>query len=129
VFEDERGTLTLVASQQMPFPPRRTYVLHRMPAGARRGGHANRSQRRLLVGLSGAATVTIADGRNPDRHIVLGGGDTMLIQPGIWFELEIHDEDAAILVFADGDYDPGDRVRERSQLPLDATTAAQTSPA
>jgi dTDP-4-dehydrorhamnose 3,5-epimerase-like enzyme len=125
VFRDPRGTLTLVPFEEIPFTPIRAYVLHSMPAGARRGGHACRVQRRLLVGLTGRSTVVLDDGRDP-REQSLGGGETLLIEPGTWHEIETLDDEAAILVFADGAYDPGDYIADRSQVRLAASTAAET---
>jgi UDP-2-acetamido-3-amino-2,3-dideoxy-glucuronate N-acetyltransferase len=125
VFADHRGALTLVPLDSIPFTPARTYVLHGIPRAARRGGHASRNQRRLLVGVVGSAKVTLDDGVQV-LTCELGGGDTLLIPAGVWHEIEAREEGTVILVFADGDYDPADLVRERSELPLRAATAAHT---
>jgi quercetin dioxygenase-like cupin family protein len=117
VFEEPRGKLTLLEAARIPFPVSRTYALHELPAGARRGGHACRTQHRLLVGLSGQTEVTLDDGRDV-RTVVLAPGDTLLIVPGTWHELLVREDGAAILVFAEGDYDRGEYVTERSELPL-----------
>ncbi len=119
VFEDARGTLTLVSTDQIPFTVRRTYVLHRMPVGAVRGGHRNRAQRRLLVGLAGSATVTLDDGYG-ERLVGLAVGSMLLVAAGVWFAIENHDPDTAILVFADGDYDTRDQVAARPRRQMDA---------
>ena len=121
-----RGTLTLVPFEDIPFAPIRVYVLHSMPAGARRAGHACRIQRRLLVGLAGHCTVVLDDGRRSRRR-PLGGGDMLLIEPGTWHEIETVDDAAAILaLFADGAYDPADYITDRAQVRLAASTAADT---
>ena len=125
VFTDPRGTLTLVPFEEIPFAPIRVYVLHSMPAGARRGGHACRVQRRLLVGLTGRCTVVLDDGRHSRRRS-LGGGDMLLIEPGTWHEIETVDDAAAILVFADGAYDPTDYITDRSQVRLAAEHGRRT---
>ncbi len=117
MFEEPRGKLTLVEADRIPFPVGRTYTLHELPAGARRGGHACRTQHRLLVGLSGRVDVTLDDGVQ-ERTLALRPGDTLLIAPGTWHELLVADDGAAVLVFAEGDYDPGQYVTERSALPL-----------
>lgn len=115
VFSDPRGTLTLVATEHVPFTARRTYVLHHMPAGAIRGGHANLTQARLLVGLSGCATVTLDDGHGVEQ-VELVPGKSLLIEPAVWHEIQVLDVGTEILVFAEGDYDPGDMVVDRRAL-------------
>jgi dTDP-4-dehydrorhamnose 3,5-epimerase-like enzyme len=117
VFTDSRGTLTLVEAGQIPFVPRRTYLLHDMPPGAVRGGHGNREQNRLLVGISGRSAVTLDDGRRT-REVSLLVGQSLLIEPSVWHEIEICEADTAILVFADGDFDPDDMFDDRSVLPF-----------
>jgi dTDP-4-dehydrorhamnose 3,5-epimerase-like enzyme len=129
VFTDERGTLTVVASEQIPFVPARTYVLHDLPAGALRGRHANRTQRRMLVGLAGESTVTLVDGDQAPRVVGLSGGQTLVIEPGVWHQIAIHDEQTSILVFADGSYDPDDVIAEPGVPAAARGTAAHTESA
>jgi len=128
VFSDDRGALTLVPVDAIPFTPARTYVLHGIPKGAIRGGHASRSQRRWLVGVAGGANVTLDDGVRAST-LELAGGDTLLVPAGVWHEIEALEEGTVILVFADGGYDPADYVRERSRLPLSSAIAAATASA
>jgi dTDP-4-dehydrorhamnose 3,5-epimerase-like enzyme len=117
VFTDERGTLTQVGLDQIPFVPARVYVLHSMPVGATRGGRAARRQRRVLVGVSGSVAIALDDGRRT-WEASLRGGDMLLIEPGVWHELSIEEEHTTVLVFASGPYDPEDYVADRAQLPL-----------
>lgn len=128
VYEDARGSLTLVPYDELPFVPARAYVLAEIPSGARRAGHACRTQHRFLVGLSGQATVTLDDGHTT-AELGLGRGDTVHIAPGVWLEIEAATSGVGILVFADGRYDPDDYVSERSRLPITAETAAPTADA
>jgi dTDP-4-dehydrorhamnose 3,5-epimerase-like enzyme len=126
VFEDPRGSLTLVPYQELPFDPVRVYVLGDIPTGVRRGGHACCTQHRFLVGLSGRATITLDDGRASER-VDLQRGDTVHIAPGTWHEIEATTAGVGILVLADGPYDPDDYVTDRSRLPIAAATAAPTA--
>lgn len=128
VHRDERGALTLVSAADIPFRPGRIYVLHGMPVGARRGGHASRGQRRLLVWISGASTVLVIDGLRLDDLLRLHAGETLLIEPGVWFEIEIATADTQILVFAEGEYEPDDYVRDRTALPVARLSASHTEP-
>lgn len=107
----------------LPFTPARAYVLHGIPAGALRGGHAHRTQHRFLAIVSGRARVLEDDGRVVDAFEV-AAGESLLVPPGVWHELEALDDELVVLVLASGPHDPADYVRERDELAL--MTAAQT---
>lgn len=126
VFRDERGALTLTDFDSLPFAPVRAYVLHGIPVGARRGGHAHRSQHRFLVVVSGRASVVEDDGRQV-LTVDIGAGESLHVPPGMWHELEALDDELVVLVLASGRHDPSDYVHERDELAL--LTAAQTSSA
>ena len=128
VFTDPRGSLTLVPYDELPFDPARVYVLGDIPNGARRAGHACRTQHRFLLGLSGTAAVTLDDGHTTGR-LELRHGDTLHIPPGTWHELEATTGGVEILVLADGPHDPDDYLTDRSRLPLAADTASPTADA
>ena len=117
VFADERGKLTVVALDQIPFAADRAYVLSELALGTSRAGHACRTQHRFLVGISGQATVAIDDGERFVRE-ALRAGDTIHIPPATWIEITPDCAGVAILVLADGAYDPSDYITDRSLLPL-----------
>src|SRR5438094_545790 len=124
VFCDERGTLTLADLDALPFVPARLYVLHAIPRGAGRAGHAHRRQQRWLAVGSGSAEVTEDDGREA-RAFELGEGRSLHIPPGIWYELRALTEDLVIVVLASGPHEPEDYVYDRSAMPLALLTTAE----
>jgi mannose-6-phosphate isomerase-like protein (cupin superfamily) len=129
VFRDERGTLTLAEFDSLPFVPVRVYVLHGIPEGARRAGHAHRRQQRWLAVISGSVEVTEDDGHGA-RTFELAEGRSLHVPPGVWHELRALGSDVVILVLASGPHEPSDYVHERSAMPLQlATSAEQTSSA
>jgi len=117
VFRDERGALTLADLEAVPFVPARAYVLHDIPAGACRGGHAHRSQQRWLAVISGSVEVTEDDGRGANSF-ELGEGCSLHVPAGVWHALRALGPDVVILVLASGPHDPSDYVHERSAMPL-----------
>lgn len=126
VFVDPRGKLTLIEAGAIPFEVTRSYVLSELSAGVPRAGHACRTQQRFLVGIAGRSTITLDDGVRSERTR-LAGGDALHVGPGVWVEIVAEDDGAAILVFADGAYDPSDYVRDRSALPLAQLSSAAVS--
>src|SRR4051812_33197505 len=129
MFRDERGALTLAEFDSLPFAPARAYVLHEIPVGARRAGHAHRSQHRWLGVISGSIEATEDDGRDA-RTMTLSEGESRHVPPGVWHELRALSDDVVILALASGPHDPADYVHERSAMPLALVrTAEHTSPA
>jgi dTDP-4-dehydrorhamnose 3,5-epimerase-like enzyme len=124
-FRDERGALTPVDFAALPFPPARAYVLHDLPEGALRGGHAALRQQRFLVVVSGRVQITLYDGRASEAF-ELGPQDSLHVPPGHWHQLEVREPGVVVLVFADGPYDRDDYEPDRTAL---AASAAQTSDA
>ena len=126
VFEDERGALTVTEFDSLPFAPARAYVLHGIPPGARRGGHAHREQQRFLAVVSGRARVVLDDGLDA-QTFEIGAGESLHVPHGVWHELEALDDQLVVVVFASGPHDPRDYVRWREEVAL--LNAAQTSSA
>jgi dTDP-4-dehydrorhamnose 3,5-epimerase-like enzyme len=101
VFRDERGALTLAQLDLLPFTAARAYLLHDIPAGTRRGGHAHRRQHRFLVVVSGRAAVVLDDGRDVERFD-LSPGESMHVAPLVWMELEALGDGLSVMVLASG---------------------------
>jgi dTDP-4-dehydrorhamnose 3,5-epimerase-like enzyme len=103
---DPRGALLPLDFDRLPFEPRRIFVVHDVPAGTTRGGHAHRSSRMLLVRLAGRIDVELRAGG--DRAmVVLDRSDTaLLLEPGVWAAHTYVTADATILVLADEPFDP-----------------------
>ena len=129
VFRDDRGALTLADFDDLAFAPARAFVLHDIPAGAHRAGHANRTQHRYLAVVAGCARVVVDDG-GTIQTILMRAGESLHVPPGLWHELEALDDGLLVLVLASGPHDPADYLYAREKFPaLASTTAAQTSSA
>ncbi len=124
VFRDPRGSLTLAEFDALPFVPCRAYVLHDIPAGARRGGHAHRSQHRWLAVIEGRVSVVEDDGLS-SRRFEIRAGESLHVPPGVWHELESVSDGVLILVLASGVHEPEDYVHERGEMQLVASASAE----
>ena len=126
VFRDARGALTLADLEELPFSSARAYVLHDIPVGGQRGGHAQRTQHRFVTVVAGRVEVLLDNGHAEERS-ELGPGESLLVGPGLWHRLDAVEEGTVLLVIASGPYDRGDYVYERTELPIAPATAEQTS--
>lgn len=104
---DGRGTLVPFEFAEMPFIPCRAFVVHGVPSGATRGGHAHVRARQFLFRLSGRIVVQL---RCDDREAcvdMVSSDRGLLIGPEVWARQTYHGHDARLLVFVDQPYDPG----------------------
>ena len=116
-FSEGRGNLTaLEAGIHCPFPIRRLFYLHGVPAGKHRAGHSLRSCNQMIVMLTGSMAVRLYDG-NEWRNVVLDSPERgLLLPPMVWRELSDFSENAICLVVADEHYDEAAYVRNLSEF-------------
>ena len=113
--QEERAgwTITRATSRRhVPFPIRRVYYVHSVPAGAERGGHAHRTLEEVLVAVTGSFDLVLHDGRRSamihlDRPNV--GVD---IPRYSWRELKNFSSRAVCLVLASLPYEESDYIRD-----------------
>lgn len=56
---DQRGSLVEYDFSELPFDPRRGFVVHGVPEAVARGGHAHKRGQQLLICLAGTITVEL----------------------------------------------------------------------
>ncbi len=98
----DAGCLTVFEpGDAVPFEVRRTFTIADVPAGARRGGHANARTRELIVCLRGAVTVRARDGRAETSHRLDSADVGFYLPAMMWVDLEDFAPDTILLVLAD----------------------------
>jgi len=109
---DTRGNLGVIEKDTIPFEIKRVYYLFDVPSSAYRGGHAHINQLELLVALSGSFDVKLNDGKE-EAFVTLNKPDKgLLIEKGVWRELENFSSGAVCLVLASDVFDETDYIRD-----------------
>jgi len=110
---DLRGSLAVGEFEQdLPFVPRRYFVVFDVPSTEVRGEHAHRECHQFLVCLRGSCAVMIDDGRHREE-IVLDRPDLGLhVPPMVWSVQYKYSADALLLVFASHPYHADDYIRD-----------------
>lgn len=111
-IEDNRGNLSVIESDVIPFEIKRVYYLYDVPAGAERGGHAHKSLKQFLVALSGSFDVVLHDGQNQQIVTLNKPYEGLLINQGIWRELNNFSSGSVCLVVASAVFDENDYIRD-----------------
>ena len=111
-IQEPRGNLSVIESDVIPFEIKRVYYLYDVPAGAERGGHAHKNLKQFLIALSGCFDVVLHDGHNQQIITLNKPYEGLLINQGIWRELNNFSSGSVCLVIASAVYDEGDYIRE-----------------
>ncbi|MBC7523553.1 MAG: WxcM-like domain-containing protein [Flavobacterium sp.] len=111
VVEDVRGNLAFIEKNTIPFEFKRVYYLFDIPSNSYRGGHAHIHQSEFLIALSGSFDVILDNGTAKTTYTLNKPDVGLLIETGIWRELQNFSSGAVCLVLASGIFDEDDYIR------------------
>jgi acetyltransferase-like isoleucine patch superfamily enzyme/dTDP-4-dehydrorhamnose 3,5-epimerase-like enzyme len=114
-FEDMRGALHVGEfPADLPFAPRRFFVVHNVPGSEVRGEHAHLECQQILVCLQGQVNVVVDDGDSREEFRLSGPAHGLYIPPLIWATQHRYTADTMVLVLASHPYSPEDYIRNYS---------------
>lgn len=108
---DVRGNLGVVEKDVIPFNIKRVYYLYDVPSTAYRGGHSHIDQTELLIPLSGSFEVVLDNGKEKKSVLLNKPDKGLLIDKGIWRELQNFSSGSVCLVLSSGEFDEADYIR------------------
>lgn len=111
-IQEPRGNLSVIENDVIPFEMKRVYYLYDVPSGAERGGHAHKNLKQFLIALSGSFDVILNDGSEHKTITLNKPFEGLLINPGIWRELNNFSSGSVCLVIASAVFDEEDYIRE-----------------
>jgi hypothetical protein len=117
LVDDLRGNLSVGEFERdLPFTPKRYFLIFDVSAGAVRGEHAHRLCHQFLICVRGSCRVLLDDGRDR-REITLDRPDLgVYLPPMIWGTQHSYSPDAMLLVFASEYYDPDEYIRDYDEF-------------
>lgn len=114
---DPRGNLTVAEQyKDIPFEIKRVYWTYDVPGGETRGGHAHKKLYQLVVATSGSFIVTLDNGKEKETFLLNHPWQGLLIEPGIWRELEDFSSGAVCLVLASDLFDLDDYIYDYDEF-------------
>lgn len=117
-IEEPRGNLSVIENDTVPFEIKRVYYLYDVPSGSERGGHAHKELKQFLVALSGSFDVVLKDGQDEMVITLNKPFQGLLINPGIWRELQNFSSGSVCLVVASEVYIEEDYIRDFVEFKL-----------
>lgn len=113
-FSDLRGSLTAgeIPKEDLPFVPRRWFLVYDVPNREVRGEHAHRRCHQFLICVSGGMTVAVDDGERRAEVTLDSPALGLYIPPLVWASQFRYSADAVLLVLASDPYDASDYIRD-----------------
>jgi acetyltransferase-like isoleucine patch superfamily enzyme/dTDP-4-dehydrorhamnose 3,5-epimerase-like enzyme len=113
VIRDLRGSLAVgELGKQLPFEPKRFFVVHDVPSRHVRGEHAHRTLHQFLVCLKGELSLVVDDGCRRQEVRLQSPEVGVHLPPMVWAVQYRFSPDAVLLVLASDAYDPLDYIRD-----------------
>lgn len=123
-FADIRGDLVVAEfARDLPFAPRRQFLVFNVPSEETRGEHAHRQCHQFLVCVHGSVTVLADDGVHRQSFVLDAPTVGLHLPPMTWGVQYRYSADAVLLVLASEPYDEADYIRRYDQF-LEAVRGA-----
>ncbi|MGA9876179.1 MAG: WxcM-like domain-containing protein [Solirubrobacteraceae bacterium] len=127
-FADLRGRLTAgeLPSDDVPFIPKRWFMVYDVPSREVRGEHAHRICHQFLVCVSGSVNVAVDDGQYRGETVLDNPTLGIYIPPLVWGSQFRYEPNSVLLVLASHVYDPDDYIREYDSFLAEVALASQS---
>jgi acetyltransferase-like isoleucine patch superfamily enzyme/dTDP-4-dehydrorhamnose 3,5-epimerase-like enzyme len=115
--EDIRGSIAVgECGEELPFEPRRVFLVYGVPSAKVRGAHAHRECHQFLIAAYGSVTVIVDDGAEREEYTLTAPTHGVYVRPGSWSTQYKYSVDAVLLVLASHEYDPADYIRSYQEF-------------
>lgn len=110
-INNSKGNIGVVENDTIPFDVKRVYYLFDVPSGAKRGGHAHKKLKQVILAISGSFDVVLKDGKSKEIITLNRPDKGLLIENNIWRELENFSSGSVCLVLASEEFSETDYIR------------------
>lgn len=105
------GTLIQLQSPEIPFKIKRVYFIQNVSIGAVRGSHTHKQTTQALFCIQGSIDIVLDDGKKKEKILLDKPNVGVLLEPGVWHEMQDFKKDTILLVLASEKHEPSDYVR------------------
>lgn len=114
---DDRGQLVALEEHiDIPFEIKRVYYMYDTGRGVRRGFHAHKSLKQILICIHGSCKVLLDNGREKKVVSLEKPYEGLYIDNNIWREMYDFSEDAVLMVLASDYYKEEDYIRSYEEF-------------
>ncbi len=109
---DERGTLiSLEQMKNVPFEIKRVYYMYDTKKDVRRGFHAHKSLKQILICVSGSCKILLDNGYEKEIVLLDNPSKGLMVESNMWREMFDFSDGAVLMVLASELYDEADYIR------------------
>lgn len=109
---DNRGTLiALEQNKNIPFEIKRVYYMFDTKPGVRRGYHAHKCLKQILVCVHGECKILLDNGHEKEIVHLDRPNKGLIVESNMWREMFDFSQDAVLMVLASELYDEDDYIR------------------
>jgi len=105
------GTLVQLQSPEIPFDVKRVYFIYGVSVGAVRGAHTHKETVQALFCIQGEIVIALDDGKKREKILLNKPNVGVLLEPGMWHEMQDFKKDTILLVLASEKHKPKDYVK------------------
>lgn len=110
---DSRGQLiALEELKEIPFQIKRVYYMYDTGKGVRRGFHAHKKLKQILICVHGQCKIHLDDGHSTAEVLLNKPYEGLYVTNNMWREMYDFSSDAVLLVLASELYDESDYIRD-----------------
>jgi acetyltransferase-like isoleucine patch superfamily enzyme len=110
---DMRGSLSVgEVGSQLPFHPKRYFIVFDVPTAEVRGEHAHRTLHEFFVCIKGSIRLAVDDGQCREELLLNRPSLGVYVEPMTWLTHYEYTRDAVLLVLASEVYDPSEYIRD-----------------
>jgi carbonic anhydrase/acetyltransferase-like protein (isoleucine patch superfamily)/dTDP-4-dehydrorhamnose 3,5-epimerase-like enzyme len=114
---DLRGSLSAGEFlTQIPFTPKRYFIVFDVPGKDVRGEHAHHTCHQFLVCARGSLTIVVDNGTTSEEVVLDAPNVGVHLPPLVWAAQYKYSADAVQIVFASEHYDPADYIRDYDEF-------------
>lgn len=114
---DDRGALIALEDERnVPFAIRRVYYLFGTKPGVRRGLHAHKNLKQLVIVVRGSCRFLLDDGHEKIEVLLDNPAQGLVVESLIWREMYDFSDDCVLMVLADAHYDESDYIRDYAEF-------------
>jgi len=105
------GSLCQLQSPEVPFEIKRVYYIFGVSVGAVRGAHTHKTTVQALFCIQGSIKIALDDGKNKESIMLNKPNVGILLESGVWHEMQDFKKDTILLVLASEKHDSNDYIR------------------
>ncbi len=114
---DCRGSLiALEDNSNVPFKIKRVYYIFNTKEGVKRGFHAHRDLKQIIIPVSGSCKILLDSGDSKEELILDNPTKGLFLDSLIWREMYEFSKDCVLVVLASEYYNESDYIRDYSRF-------------